>query len=310
MDEFEKRSRRPFIATNAGMNIAFAAWLYWWAKEGPIAAVLLPTICGLFVHWHFLGGENGQADAISRLVSRLFRALSKVGEVFLGSPPPPGLSISPPEHANGGVKVVWVQDMPTRLRGPYFKYGTLVLAGIAGATFGANFGEAWAVFYALIAAAVVWHSFRSSMKYESYRNWYDGPVTTKVKAAAFVLERDDPSSKFQWNFTAPDGTLHAGAIPWESFDIFEISTYDRVFMPAHDPDKLRRYPVIIVYTPKDGPQMVAGHAGSQADLARLHAVLTREFIEKRPNLPKPPKATSGTGNASKARSRPDLPTNL
>jgi hypothetical protein len=142
--------------------------------------------------------------------------------------------------------------------------------GIPGLLFGAFFGGGFGAYV-----------FNRSMQQQHQQEWAVKPVVVESKGEAFIGGSLPDGLAFNWYFETPDGELLGDTIPLSSFDVFEFGSMNEWFAGADDKKKFGDCLAIVVDVEHQGTKCVAVHAGSKADMARLHGALTREFIAKR-----------------------------
>jgi hypothetical protein len=277
----KNEQERPFIIIANIACSAAAGGFFWWQGLGVVGSLVSASLIASLIHWKFLGGEHGQADVVSRGVSFVMRALSKVGEATVGGPPPRGIFIAPPIVTSEGTRIVWAQDMPKSLNGRRLMIWTLALIGIYGLLSGSNAGTGWGVFRTLVGLIIAGALSKTLNLFAWYKEWSEKPITKKIHAFAFISGPTQQPRVFEWGFRAPRGEEHSGKIPLDTVGNFEVGTYQQWFSPLHEDDKRRRYFVIVVRTPSRGPQCVAAHAGSRAEIGELHDVLTEALSASR-----------------------------
>lgn len=207
-------------------------------------------------------------------------------------------------------RVTWVQQLAKESRGNRLRRNATIGFAVLGGAIGLYMGGLQGLFGgAVVGALLAMAAYGKSMDTEEQREWARKPVLKASKGEAFVASSADGEPLFHWRFEAPDGNVLGDTILLSSFDVFELGSMNEWFA---GPDERKIYGdsmAIVLHAEPGGTKCVAAHAGSKAEMAQLHAILTREFVTKRSTLlqkrveaPRPTPAPS--------RYSDDLPTSL
>jgi hypothetical protein len=190
-----------------------------------------------------------------------------------------------PGLLEGEVVIEWTQLMP---RGSFGNWMTLLAVGIGTVIGGAiglyNWGPGSLVPGVLVGAfAGVWVRGAAIRNPQLERSMAERPLARSVKATGGVVweELVDECFHFAWEFMMPGGERYHHAIPIDAFETFETRTSNEWMVGQHAQADYHNSNVIIVDHPMHGPLVVAAHIGPLADLAQLHAVLSKHVMRAR-----------------------------
>lgn len=190
----------------------------------------------------------------------------------------------------------WVQSVPFRTKGSVTLVWWALGCAVAGAVLGGfAMGGAGAVGGVILGLLFASKIFNNSMKDPKQQKWAAEPALKKCDAGAFVTSGLH-GPVFHWSFLTPNGGTVEGSIPFADLNSFESGAFNDWFGAMHNIEPSSNAYVIVVHA-DDGPKCIAVHAGSKAEIAQLHAVLTREFITRRSEF-------SSTAQAAPPRAAP------
>ena len=159
-------------------------------------------------------------------------------------------------------------------------------------------------------AAGVWFMGMGLPKNATPRDtqYWQGPMLRKVAAEAEIERNDEGVFLFSWIFRTPSGEVMGNTVPLDEFAGFEFGSGTDWFTNPHERDRVHEMYTIMLHSRK-GPLCVAAHGGAKADIAELHAVLTRLVLVATRAAP------GSTGASAQAQplaspSRDDLPSSL
>jgi hypothetical protein len=212
----------------------------------------------------------------------------------------------------GEVVIQWIQLMP---RGSFGKWMTMLAIAIGAVIGGAvsfyNWGLGSVMTGVLIGCfAGLWVRGAAFKNTEQDRAIAQRPIGRKVRATGGVVWEDvDELFYFAWRFTTPGGERLYYALPIDAFETFETRTSNELMAGQHERADYHDSNIILVDHPDYGPVVVAAHIGPLADLAQLHAVLSKYVLAAR-QIAKKHRKRAMTSIEAAPDMRSDLPSSL
>ena len=225
------------------------------------------------------------------------------------------IAVETERTAQGYPRVTWVQQLVKEAQGTRLRRQAIIWAIVIGTLIGGSAGASkpdlgvvGGIFGGIIICLIIaLGAFGNSMKNPSQREWADKPVVVDSPAYA-QLEGTPGALMFSWGFQTPKGEVVGDAVPLDSFDTFEFGTLDEWFSGPDDRKGFGDCYGIVLHA-KEGTKCVAAHAGSKADMSRLHATLTSLFVDNRPVLQPRVRRPPASSNAPPRRDD-DVPKSL
>jgi hypothetical protein len=191
------------------------------------------------------------------------------------------------DHTPDGYRnVIWIQMLPRTTKGGRLRWQAILGGMILGALLG------WAslkridglLMGAFFGGGVGGILFQKSMQGQDQQEWGRAPITAPSQGQAFARPSQTGEMTFTWFFDTPDGGRLGDSVPLASFDSFEVGSLNEWFAGPEDRRQFGDCLAIVLHSESHGTKCVAAHAGSRAEIAQLHAVLTPEFVLNRAQL--------------------------
>jgi hypothetical protein len=191
------------------------------------------------------------------------------------------------DHTPDGYRnVIWIQMLPKTTKGARLRWQAILGGMVLGALLG------WAslrridgvLLGGFFGGGLGGILFQKSMQGQDQQEWGRAPITAPSQGQAFARPSARGEMTFTWFFDTPDGGRLGDSVPLASFDSFELGSLNEWFAGPEDRRKFGDCLAIVLHAEGQGTKCVAAHAGSRAEIAQLHGVLTREFVVNRAAL--------------------------
>jgi hypothetical protein len=185
---------------------------------------------------------------------------------------------------DGEVLITWTQLMPRGSFGNWMSMFAIGMGAVIGATVAIyNWGlDSLLVGLAVGGFAGAWVAGAGLKNTEQERAMLQRPIARKVGATGGIVWLPFTQTFYlAWRFTTPGGERIYYAVDVDAFETFETRTSNEWMVGQHARGDYHECNVILVDHPNYGPVVVAAHIGPLAELAQLHAVLSKHVLNAR-----------------------------